>query len=141
MRRKAKMNKEQIIDNRIMQKAETLVEALPYIQKFQGAVVVVKYGGAAMLDEELKKHVMQDIAILKLVGLHPIVVHGGGKEISKWIEKVGMEPSGEAFDSLVELDVNDGKPIDNYLIYGSVYGKKLTYAFENSDVAGWKGSL
>ena len=80
------------IENRIMDKAATLVEALPYIQKFQDKVVVVKYGGSAMTDENLKKHVMQDVAILKLVGLKPIIVHGGGKEISKWISRVGMEP-------------------------------------------------
>ena len=80
------------IENKIMDKAATLVEALPYIQKFQNKVVVVKYGGSAMTDENLKKHVMQDVAILKLVGLKPIIVHGGGKEISKWVGKVGMEP-------------------------------------------------
>ena len=80
------------IENKIMDKAATLVEALPYIQKFQDKVVVVKYGGSAMTDENLKKRVMQDVAILKLVGLKPIIVHGGGKEISKWISKVGMKP-------------------------------------------------
>ena len=67
------------IENRIMDKAATLVEALPYIQKFQDKVVVVKYGGSAMTDENLKKHVMQDVAILKLVGLKPIIVHGGAR--------------------------------------------------------------
>lgn len=80
------------ISETIMQKATTLVEALPYIQKFQNKVVVVKYGGSAMTDENLKMHVMQDIVLLKLVGLQPIVVHGGGKEISRWIGKVGMKP-------------------------------------------------
>ncbi|MBE6003944.1 MAG: acetylglutamate kinase [Lachnospiraceae bacterium] len=76
----------------IMNKAATLVEALPYIQKFQNKVVIVKYGGSAMTDEHLKMQVMQDVSLLKLVGLKPILVHGGGKEISRWIGKVGMEP-------------------------------------------------
>ena len=80
------------ISQEIMNKAATLVEALPYIQKFQDKVVIVKYGGSAMTDENLKMQVMQDVALLKLVGLKPIIVHGGGKDISKWISKVGKEP-------------------------------------------------
>ena len=80
------------ISQEIMNKAATLVEALPYIQKFQNKVVIVKYGGSAMTDEHLKMQVMQDVSLLKLVGLKPILVHGGGKDISKWINKVGMEP-------------------------------------------------
>lgn len=76
-----------------MQKAAVLIEALPYIQRFNRKIVVVKYGGSAMLDEELKKKVIQDVVLLKLVGFKPIIVHGGGKEISKWVGKVGMEPS------------------------------------------------
>ncbi len=75
-----------------MQKAEVLIEALPYIQRFNRKIVVVKYGGSAMVDEELKYHVIQDVVLLKLVGFKPIIVHGGGKEISKWVNKVGMEP-------------------------------------------------
>ena len=67
----------------MMDKAQTLIEALPYIREFSNKTVVVKYGGSAMLDEELKKKVSQDIALLKLVGMHPVIVHGGGKEISK----------------------------------------------------------
>ena len=75
----------------IKRKAQTLIEALPYIKKFSGKKIVVKYGGSAMLDENLKFNVIQDVALLKLVGLKPIIVHGGGKEISRWIEKLGME--------------------------------------------------
>ena len=75
----------------IISKAQTLIEALPYIQKFQGKTVVVKYGGSAMLDEKLKYNVIKDVALLKLVGMKPVIVHGGGKEISKWVEKVGKE--------------------------------------------------
>lgn len=76
----------------VMEKAEVLIEALPYIQRFNRKTIVVKYGGSAMVDEELKKSVIQDVTLLKLVGFKPIIVHGGGKEISKWVGKVGMEP-------------------------------------------------
>lgn len=75
-----------------LEKAEVLIEALPYIQRFNRKIIVVKYGGSAMIDEELKKQVIQDVTLLKLVGFKPIIVHGGGKEISKWVGKVGMEP-------------------------------------------------
>lgn len=76
----------------IMEKAEVLIEALPYIQRFNRKIIVVKYGGSAMVDEELKRHVIQDVTLLKLVGFKPIIVHGGGKEISKWVAKAGKEP-------------------------------------------------
>ena len=76
----------------VMAKAEVLIEALPYIQRFNRKVIVVKYGGSAMVDENLKKQVIQDVTLLKLVGFKPIIVHGGGKEISRWVEKAGMEP-------------------------------------------------
>ena len=75
-----------------LMKAQVLVEALPYIQKFNRKIIVVKYGGSAMVDEELKRKVIQDVVLLKLVGFKPIIVHGGGKEISKWVEKSGMTP-------------------------------------------------
>lgn len=75
-----------------MSKAEVLIEALPYIQRFNRKIIVVKYGGSTMVDEELKHQVIQDVTLLKLVGFKPIIVHGGGKEISKWVEKSGMEP-------------------------------------------------
>lgn len=78
--------------NEAMQKAEVLIEALPYIQKFNRRIIVVKYGGSAMASEELKKNVVKDVTLLKLVGFKPIIVHGGGKEISQWVGKVGMEP-------------------------------------------------
>lgn len=74
-----------------MAKAQVLIEALPYIQKFNRKIIVVKYGGSAMVDEELKKKVIEDVVLLKLVGFKPIIVHGGGKEISRWVDKVGME--------------------------------------------------
>lgn len=74
-----------------LEKANVLIEALPYIQRFNRKIIVVKYGGSAMVDDELKKNVIKDVTLLKLVGFKPIIVHGGGKEISKWVEKSGME--------------------------------------------------
>ena len=74
-----------------LEKAEVLIEALPYIQRFNRKIIVVKYGGSAMVDEDLKKQVIQDVTLLKLVGFKPIIVHGGGKEISRWVEKSGKE--------------------------------------------------
>ncbi len=78
--------------NKYLEKANVLIEALPYIQRFNRKIIVVKYGGSAMADEELKKKVIADVVLLKLVGFKPIIVHGGGKEISRWVEKVGMKP-------------------------------------------------
>lgn len=75
----------------LLDKAEVLIEALPYIQRFNRKIIVVKYGGSAMADEELQKNVIKDVTLLKLVGFKPIIVHGGGKEISKWVGKVGKE--------------------------------------------------
>ena len=81
-----------MVKQKYLEKAEVLIEALPYIQRFNRKIVVVKYGGSAMLDEELKQNVIKDVVLLKLVGFKPIIVHGGGKEISRWVGKVGMEP-------------------------------------------------
>ena len=77
--------------NMVLNKAETLIEALPYIQQFNRKIIVVKYGGSAMSNEELQKNVIKDVTLLKLVGFKPIIVHGGGKEISRWVGKVGKE--------------------------------------------------
>ena len=79
--------------DQVMQKASVLIEALPYIQKFNRKIIVVKYGGSAMSNEELQKNVIKDVTLLKLVGFKPIIVHGGGKAISRWVEKVGKEPA------------------------------------------------
>ncbi len=74
-----------------LEKAEILVEALPYIKEFYGKKVVVKYGGAAMIDEELKARVMQDIVLMRYVGMNPIVVHGGGPEINQLLKRLEIE--------------------------------------------------
>lgn len=70
----------------IIKKAEILIEALPYIQKLFGKTVVIKYGGNAMINEELKNSVMEDITLLKYIGMNPVVVHGGGPDINKALE-------------------------------------------------------
>lgn len=75
-----------------IKKAETLVEAMPYINKFNGQTVVIKYGGSAMTDEDLKASTIGDIAYLKAVGINPVVVHGGGPAINKALKIAGIEP-------------------------------------------------
>ena len=76
---------------KVLQKAEVLIEALPYIQRFNRKIIVVKYGGSAMSNEELQKNVIKDVTLLKLVGFKPIIVHGGGKAISRWVGRIGKE--------------------------------------------------
>ena len=77
--------------DQILIKAQTLIEALPYIRDFNNKKVVVKYGGSAMIDKKLEESVIKDVALLKLVGMKPIIVHGGGKEISRWLNITGKE--------------------------------------------------
>jgi acetylglutamate kinase len=70
---------------------ETLLEALPYIREFHGRTVVIKYGGAAMLDEGLRQDFAADVVLLKYVGLNPVIVHGGGPEITRYMDRLGLE--------------------------------------------------
>ncbi|HEX3239223.1 MAG TPA: acetylglutamate kinase [Solirubrobacterales bacterium] len=70
---------------------ETLLEALPYIREFHGRTVVIKYGGAAMIDEQLRDEFATDVVLLKYVGLNPVIVHGGGPEISRYMDRMGLE--------------------------------------------------
>jgi acetylglutamate kinase len=72
-------------------KAATLTEALPYIKRTSGKTVVIKYGGAAMTDPELREHVASDIALMKLVGINPVIVHGGGPEITSYMNRLGLK--------------------------------------------------
>ena len=78
------------LDTELM-KAEVLIEALPYIQKFNRKIIVVKYGGSAMVDEALKRKVIEDVVLLKLVGFKPIIVHGGGKESASGLIRQGWK--------------------------------------------------
>lgn len=91
----------------VLQKAEVLIEALPYIQRFNRKIIVVKYGGSAMSNAELQKNVIKDVTLLKLVGFKPIIVHGGGREISRWVGKVGKEP-----EFVGGLRVTDGETME-----------------------------
>jgi acetylglutamate kinase len=86
------MKNDSLEDESITKKAEVLIEALPHIQQFNRKIIVVKYGGSIMVDEKLKSSVISDVILLKLVGSKPIIVHGGGKEINKWSEKIGLVP-------------------------------------------------
>lgn len=84
-----KIKTERTISN--LDKADILIEALPYIQKFAGTTVVIKYGGHAMIDRELKEKVMLDILLLHSVGIRPVIIHGGGPEINTMLKRVGKE--------------------------------------------------
>ena len=81
-----------MVNQMYLDKAQTLIEALPYIQRYNRKVIIVKYGGSAMVDQELKMNVIKDVVLLKMVGFKPIIVHGGGKEISRMVGRMGMEP-------------------------------------------------
>ncbi|MFZ5753422.1 MAG: acetylglutamate kinase [Bacillota bacterium] len=94
-----------------LEKANVLTEALPYIQKFAGKTIVIKYGGHAMVNPELEELVLKDIILMKLVGMNPVIVHGGGPIIDKWLEKVdikarfvnGLRITDEATMEVVEM--------------------------------------
>ena len=108
-------------------KADVLVEAIPYIRKFAGTIVVVKYGGSAMIDEKLKRSVIRDIALLKYIGLKPVVVHGGGKEISSLIERLGKETV--FVDGLRVTDAETAS-VAEMVLSGSI-GKSLVESLES----------
>lgn len=87
---------------KLMERTRILTEALPYIHKFRNATIIIKYGGHAMVDPQLKKSVVQDIVLMETVGMNPIVVHGGGPDISRMMDKVGKKP--EFIDGLRVTD-------------------------------------
>ena len=78
-------------DNQTNQTASVLIEALPYIQKFHGKTIVIKYGGNAMIDEALKHSFAHDIVLMKLVGINPIIIHGGGPQINELLDKLEIQ--------------------------------------------------
>lgn len=88
-------------------KAEVLVEALPYIEDFYGKIVVIKYGGNAMINDTLKEKVMEDIALMRFVGIHPVIVHGGGPEITGFLNKMGKKT-----DFVSGLRVTDAETVE-----------------------------
>ncbi len=115
--------------DKYLEKASVLIEALPYIQRFNRKIIVVKYGGSAMVDNELKKNVIKDVTLLKLVGFKPIIVHGGGKEISQWVELSGNKP--EFINGLRVTDENTMEIAE--MVLGKV-GKSLVSMVEELGV-------
>ncbi|MFZ7132786.1 MAG: acetylglutamate kinase [Eubacteriales bacterium] len=110
-----------------MQRTKTLVEALPYIQQFNNKVIVIKYGGSAMIDEQLKTSVIQDISLMKLVGMKPVVVHGGGNRISKMLRMMGKEPK---FIQGLRVTDDETMEIAEMVLSGSV-NKSIVQLFHN----------
>ena len=112
------------------QRAETLVQAMPYIQKYRGKIVVIKYGGNAMVSEELKNQVMEDVALLHMIGVNVVLLHGGGPEISATLKKLGKE------SRFVDgLRVTDGETIDvvQMVLAGKV-NKSLVHLLQRKGV-------
>lgn len=108
----------------LINKAKILMEALPYIQKFKGRRIVIKYGGHAMEDAELKKSFTRDVILLKLIGLHPIVVHGGGPQIEKVLKQMGIEPK---FHHGLRITDSDTMDVVEMVLVGKV----------NKEIVGW----
>lgn len=125
----------------VMKKADVLIEALPYIQKFNRKIIVVKYGGSAMSDPELRRSVIKDVTLLKLVGFKPVIVHGGGKDISAMLARLGIESRFEG-----GLRVTDAPTMEvAEMVLGSV-GKQLVSMVEElgvlaASVSGKDGGL
>ncbi len=114
---------------KLIEKGDVLIEALPYIQRFNRKIIVVKYGGSAMLDEDFMRSVIQDITLLKLVGFKPIIVHGGGKAISKHIDRLGMETQ-----FINGLRVTDSETLDAAEMVLNSINKKLVQIVEQLGV-------
>ncbi|MDY0243735.1 MAG: acetylglutamate kinase, partial [Sphaerochaeta sp.] len=108
-----------------------LIEAIPYIRTFAGSIVVVKYGGSAMVDEQLKKSVIQDIAMLKYIGLKPVVIHGGGKEITSLLDRLGKKS--EFLDGLRVTDAETAQ-VAEMVLSGSI-GKSLVSELEQVGIS------
>jgi len=93
---------------KLIEKANVLIEALPYIQNFYGKTFVIKYGGAAMVEEKLKKAFAQDVVLMNFIGIRPVIVHGGGPKISAIMEKMGKKPTfihGQRFTDKETMDI------------------------------------
>ncbi|MDC7244294.1 MAG: acetylglutamate kinase [Sphaerochaetaceae bacterium] len=109
-----------------IEKANVLIEALPYIRKFAGSIVVVKYGGSAMVDENMRTSVIQDIVLMKRIGLNPVVVHGGGKAITEMLDRIGKE---SAFIDGMRVTDEETAQVAEMVLCGSI-GKKLVQALQ-----------
>ncbi|MBQ9951659.1 MAG: acetylglutamate kinase [Clostridia bacterium] len=125
-----------------LERANILVEALPYIQQYTGKIVVVKYGGNAMIDENLKQAVMRDIVLLSLVGVKPVLVHGGGPEISQMLKRVGK--TSEFVDGLRVTDAETAEIVQ--MVLAGKINKSLVALIQNiggqaMGLAGMDGGL
>jgi len=97
-----------MVSQKLLDKAQTLIEALPYIKEFYGQTMVIKYGGAAMVNDELKFATMEDIVMMKYCGIKPVIVHGGGPDITSMMNRLGLEPkfvNGQRFTDEATMDV------------------------------------
>jgi acetylglutamate kinase len=92
---------------KLIERSQALVEALPYIRRFRNATIVIKYGGHAMVDPELKRQIVQDIALMAIVGMNPVVVHGGGPEITAHMKKLGLKPQFVAGQRVTDAETLD----------------------------------
>ena len=108
-------------------KAKVLIEALPYIKRFSGKVVVIKYGGSAMDNEYMKDLVIQDIVLMKLVGMKPVIVHGGGKAISKMMKRLGKET--QFVDGLRVTDAETAEIVE--MVLSGNINKQIVQAIQN----------
>ncbi len=111
-------------------KAKTLIEALPYIKEFNGKTVVIKYGGSAMVDPALNEMVIEDIVLMKLVGFKPVIVHGGGKDISAMLNRVGIESS---FHNGLRITKEDTMEVVEMVLAGKV-NKSIVQMIQNHDI-------
>lgn len=111
-------------------KAKILIEALPYIKEFNGKTVVIKYGGSAMVDEQIKASVIEDIVLMKLVGFKPVVVHGGGKEINTMLTKVGIEST---FHEGLRITTEDTMEVVEMVLAGKV-NKSIVQLIQNHEI-------
>ncbi len=114
-----------------IEKAKVLVEALPYIKQFNGKVVVIKYGGSAMVDEKIKEMVIEDIVLMKLVGFKPVIVHGGGKEISKTLNKMGIDSE---FHNGLRVTSKETVEVVEMVLSGKV-NKDVVQLIQNHDIS------
>ncbi|MDD4842503.1 MAG: acetylglutamate kinase, partial [Sphaerochaetaceae bacterium] len=113
-----------------IEKANVLIEALPYIRRFAGTTIVVKYGGSAMTDESMKKSVIQDIAMLKRIGLRPVVVHGGGPSITEMLDRLNKKSS---FVDGLRITDAETAGIAEMVLSGTI-GKELVQCLQSQGI-------
>ncbi|MDA3846949.1 MAG: acetylglutamate kinase [Vallitaleaceae bacterium] len=115
---------------KIIDKAKILIEALPYIKEFNNSILVVKYGGSAMIDEKIKETVIEDIVLMKLVGLKPVIVHGGGNEISGMLNKIGI--TSEFVNGLRITDEETVEVVE--MVLSGKVNKSIVQLIQNHDI-------